>query len=115
MKEIEEVKALGENVVLKIEIVEAEEKKTSTGLIKPGKEAKSGQVVNTPQHNGKVTANFYVHSIGKLVPADAEIKVGDMAIINEYDGQTFTDGRGEDGMYVVCHWKNVKVALTPKA
>lgn len=112
MKAIKEIKALGENVVLKAVIVEAEEKKTSTGLIKPGKEAKGGQVVNTPQHNGKVTANFYVHSIGKLVPADTEIKVGDMAVINEYDGQTFSDGK--DGIYVVCHWKNVKVALTPE-
>ena len=108
MKEIKTVVAQGEWVVLEARKVEEETKKTETGLIMPGKEAQ-GQRVNNTQANGKVTVDFFIHSIGKTAQEKATFKVGDMVIIDDYDAQIF--GSSEK-MFCVCHYSKVKAVIT---
>lgn len=108
MKEIKEIGACGEWIVAEARKVEAEEKKTESGLILPGKQA-NGQNMNNPNSMGKVTVDFYIYSIGNKVPEDIGYKVGDMVILNDYDVQSFSDGK--DKIFCVCHYKNVKCVI----
>ena len=106
MKEINEIKAVGEWVVLEARRVEAEVKKTASGLIMPNKEA-AGQNVNNPSANGKITVDFFVHSVGE--EAKTNIKVGDQVIVDDYDCQMIGDGK--DNIYCLCHYKKIKCVI----
>lgn len=112
MKEIKEIKAVGEWVVLEARRVEAETKKTASGLIMPGKEA-AGQSMNTPDHNGKMVVDFFVHSIGEEAKEKLKtVNVGDEVIINDYDAQPCGDGKGN--IYCLVKYSNIKCIVKDK-
>ena len=102
-----EVTAIGEWVVLKVEEVKAEQQKTASGLIMPGKTTKGGQNINNPTQNGKIKVQFFVHSIGDEAKLNA--KVGDRVFIDDYDAQSVSDG---ENIYVICHYKKIKCIIT---
>ena len=108
MKEIKSVKAQGDWIILEARPVKAEEKKTESGLILPGKKA-NGQNVNSVGNNGKVTVDFFVDSIGDTAKEKATFKEGDVVIVDDYDCQIFGT---DEKMFCACHFSKVKAVIT---
>lgn len=106
MKEIKEIKACGEWVVLEAREVEAEEKRTKSGIIIPGQQAE-GQSVNSS--GGKKTVDLFVYDIGPDAADKASYKKGDMVIVDNYDMQPISDG---GKTYVLCHFTKVKAVIS---
>lgn len=93
---LKEVKAVGNNVVLKAikSEIKIEEKKTASGIILPGEEQKSGTKINDV-NGGKVRVKLVVHSIGDAVDREKyKFEVGDEVVCNDLDLQTIGDEEG---------------------
>lgn len=105
MKEIKSIKATGEWVILEAREVIAEEKKTESGLILPGR-SQDGQVVNGS--NGKRVVDLFIHDIGPDAIGKVSYKKGDMIIADNYDLQ----GCGSDTQtFYICHHTKVKAVI----
>lgn len=106
MKEIKEIRACGEWVVLEAREVEAEEKKTKSGIIIPG-QAAEGQTVNSS--GGKKTVDLLVYDIGPDARDKVSYKKDDMVIVDNYDMQAIGT---EQKTYVLCHYTKVKAIIS---
>ena len=105
MKEIKSIKATGEWVILEAREVIAEEKKTESGLILPGR-SQDGQVVNSS--SGKRVVDLFVHDIGPDAIGKVSYKKGDMIIADNYDLQ----GCGSDTQtFYICHYTKIKAVI----
>ena len=105
MKEIKSIKATGEWVILEAREVKAVEKKTESGLIRPGK-AQDGQVVNSGA--GKRVVDLFVYDIGPDAADKVSYKKGDMIVADNYDLQ----GCGSDTQtFYICHYTKVKAII----
>lgn len=112
MVRIDKIKASGEYVVLKFEKVEDENNelyKKKKGIWLPnGENTESG-----PPQQQKQSLQAYVHDIGPAVKDDADFKVGDIVIFNDYDVK-FVGDFEEGGMYGITKAQSVMATYTPK-
>lgn len=108
---INNIKAIGNFVVLKaVPIEEKKEKKTDAGIILPEQEEKYGTKVNNATSDGKIKAKLVVESIGSDIDkAKYDIKVGDEVICDNYDLQTIGD---DDETYCLCKITSVKCVIS---
>lgn len=105
MKEINEIKATGEWVILEAREVEAVEKKTESGLILPGK-TQEGQSINSS--SGKKVVDLFVYDIGPDAANKVSYKKDDMVIADNYDLQIV----GSDSQtFGICHYTKVKAII----
>ena len=108
---IKEVKAIGNHVVLKGELIENKVEKTTKSGIVIVQDNTAGQKTNTPAENGeKERRIWYVYEIGSGVDSSKiELKKGEEVIFNPYDAQTFGD---DENTYCVVQDKNIRVVVT---
>ena len=111
MNKYEDIKAIGEHVVLRVEKVveEKKEKVTDSGFILPAEETIFGSKINKPNYNGKERTRLFVLSIGDNVDKEKyKIEVGDEVICNDLDVQSFGDDEND---YAVTRAQSIRCVV----